>query len=205
MPFSLAGKRINYKLRCLKCNETQNTTGMYLCGTCIKGKGSKIKELELWCNYLSQATGGPSCSYELIKDNSLKIFYLINVKLGGWTGYDGKDYGKEVKTILLKLLGYPPSDYSKYNTIQKPYKKVKVNGNVETVGDISADKISPDHVMPEGSNTPEPPPETIEKYGYTWYISNASQTQLDKAFKKGGGRKSKKKIKSNKKLKSNKN
>lgn len=200
MPFALAGKSINYKIRCFECYEKEPTTGMYLCGTCIKSKGAKIKELELWCKYLSQATGKPPCSYDFIKANSDKIFKLIDYKRAGWTGDNGKDYGDVVKTELLKLLGYPSSDYSKYNKIKMPYKKVD-----GTVGDVSTDNISPNFFIPQGANTPEPPPPTIQDNGYTWYISNASQKQLDKAFKKGGSRKSKKKNKKNKNSKKRKN
>ena len=95
-----------------------------------------------------------------------------------------------IKTRLLLLLGCPPD----YNKIKKPYRRA--NG---CVGDIIGDPgVSPTEAIQQGSNTPVLPPETIVYNGYTWYISNASES-----FLKGGGRKSKKnkkKGKSKKKL-----
>jgi len=190
MPFALAGKRINYKLRCFECNLKEPTNGLYLCGTCIKSKASKIKELQYWCYYLSQVTAGTTCSYQII--DSVLSEFNINYSRAGFTGQNSVDYEMPIKTRLLVLLGYPTN----YNIIKKPYKRID-----GSVGDIIVEPgVSPDFFIPQGSNAPASPPETIVHNGYTWYISKASE----KAFKKAGfGRKSKKnkkKGKSKKKL-----
>ena len=177
MPFALAGRKINYKLRCFECNLKEPTTGFYLCGTCIKSKASKIKELQHWCNYLSQATGGATCNTQQI--TTILSQLNIDSSRGGFTSHNSLDKELEIKTSLLVLLGYPHI----YNTIKKPYKKVD-----GTVGDAATDS-TPDFDYSQGPNTPASPPETIVHNGYTWYISKASE----KAFKKAGfGRKSKK-------------